>query len=176
MGRREDHWELVADYMVSGQAAFYRMAYGYVKDREAALDIVQEAAAKALAKAHTLREPAYLRTWFYRILTNECMDYFRRQRNITPLEESWDLALEEGLDPGERVDLYRALEKLEPRERLVIQLRFFEDMKLGEIAQVTDTNLNTVKTRLYSALKKLRVLTGGEVRDEREDASGQGGL
>ena len=46
MGRREDHWELVADYMISGQAAFYRMAYGYVKDREAALDIVQEAAAK----------------------------------------------------------------------------------------------------------------------------------
>lgn len=169
MHTKQERWELVADYAVSGQDYFYRLAYGQVRDREAALDIVQESIAKALDKAHTLREPNYLKTWFYRILINECMDYFRRNRNVIPLEESFDLRAEPGLDPGDRVDLYDALAKLEERERLVVQLRFFEDMKLEEISQVTDTNLNTVKTRLYSALRKLRTLTGEEVEyDERE--------
>ncbi len=125
MYARQERWELVADYAVSGQDYFYRLAYGQVRDREAALDIVQEAIAKALDKAHTLREPNYLKTWFYRILINECMDYFRRNRNVIPLEESLDLRAEGGIDPGDRVDLYDALAKLEERERLVVQLRFF---------------------------------------------------
>ncbi|MCI8539354.1 MAG: sigma-70 family RNA polymerase sigma factor [Oscillospiraceae bacterium] len=173
MYARQERWELVADYAVSGQDYFYRLAYGQVRDREAALDIVQEAIAKALDKAHTLREPNYLKTWFYRILINECMDYFRRNRNVIPLEESLDLRAEGGIDPGDRVDLYDALAKLEERERLVVQLRFFEDMKLEEISRVTDTNLNTVKTRLYGALRKLRVLTGEEV-DQYEREAGRG--
>lgn len=177
MYTKQERWELVAGYAVSGQDYFYRLAYGQVRDREAALDIVQESIAKALDKAHTLREPNYLKTWFYRILINECMDYFRRNRNVIPLEESFDLRAEPGIDPGDRVDLYDALAKLEERERLVVQLRFFEDMKLEEISQVTDTNLSTVKTRLYGALRKLRALTGEEVEyDERKTGGSQKAL
>ena len=44
----------------------------------------------------------------------------------------------------------------------MIRLRFFQDMKLEEIAQVTETNLNTVKSRLYKSLRRLRELTGEE--------------
>ncbi len=177
MYARQECWDLVADYVVSGQAYFYRLAYGQVRDREAALDIVQEAITKALDKAHTLREPNYLKTWFYRILINECMDYFRRNKNVVPIEEVFDLRAEPGLDPGDRVDLYHALAKLDERERLIIQLRFFEDMKLEEIARVTDTNLSTVKTRLYGGLRKLKQLTGEEVDDdERSDGAGKKAL
>ena len=80
-----------------------------------------------------------------------------------------DTEVYQEFDVGDKVDLYRALDQLEERERMVIQLRFFEDMKLSEIAEVTDTNLNTVKTRLYSGLKKLRLMTEEEWRDERKD-------
>ena len=165
----KEKWDLVADYMVSGQTYFYRLAYGQVRDREAALDIVQEAVAKALAKAHTLREPNYLKTWFYRILINECMDYFRRSKNVVSMEEAFDLRVEEQVELEDRMDLYEALGKLEERERLVVQLRFFEGMKLEEISRVTDTNLSTVKTRLYSALRKLRAMTGEEVADDERE-------
>ena len=154
---KQEKWDLVADYMVSGQAYFYRLAYGQVRDREAALDIVQESVAKALAKAHTLREPNYLKTWFYRILINECMDYFRRNKNVVSMEEAFDLRVEERVEAEDRMDLYEALAKLEERERLVIQLRFFEGMKLEEISRVTDTNLSTVKTRLYKALCLMKI-------------------
>ena len=61
---------------------------------------------------------------------------------------------------------YDAIGKLSPREQAVIRLRFFEDMKLEEIAQCTGTNLNTVKSRLYKALKKLKEMTGEEIEHE----------
>ena len=56
-----------------------------------------------------------------------------------------------------------AIDQLDPREQAVIRLRFFEDMKLEEIARITGVNLNTVKSRLYKSLRKLRELTGEEV-------------
>lgn len=75
------HQQMV-DYLVSGQADFYRLAFSYVKNRDAALDVVQESIVKALSKSDTLRETAYLKTWFYRILLNESMNYFRRNQRL----------------------------------------------------------------------------------------------
>ena len=135
----------------------------YVKNRDAALDVVQEAIVKALSKVDTVREPAYLKTWFYRILINEAMNHFRRNRNLVSLEEVMvDRAVESG-DPGERLDLYDAIDRLSFQEQTVIKLRYFEDMKLEEIAQATGANLNTVKSRLYKAIRKLKDMTGEEI-------------
>ena len=65
-----------------------------------------------------------------------------------------------------RLDLYDAIDRLDLKEQAVIRLRFFEDMKLEEIARATGANLNTVKSRLYKALKKLRDMTGEDLHDE----------
>ena len=180
--------QLLVDYITAGQADFYRLAYSYVKNRDAALDVVQESIVKALTKIDSLREPAYLKTWFYRILLNESMNYFRRNQRLLSLEDAvsvaavetpgetvWDRGTEDP-DPAERLDLHAAIEALSDAEQAVVRLRFFEDLKLEEIAQVTDTNLNTVKSRLYKALKKLRDMTGEEVSDEPADGARQGAL
>ena len=161
-----DTRQLLVDHITAGQTDFYRLVFSYVQNRDAALDVVQEAVVMALTKVDTLREPAYLKTWFYRILLNECMNHFRQSRRLVPLETSLDERATEGRDPGERLDLYDAIGKLSPREQAVIRLRFFEDMKLEEIAQCTGTNLNTVKSRLYKALKKLKEMTGEEIEHE----------
>ena len=60
-------------------------------------------------------------------------------------------------DKYEELDLKKALNRLEPENRTVIILRYFEDMKIEDIALVVDENVNTVKTRLYRSLKKLRI-------------------
>lgn len=52
------------------------------------------------------------------------------------------------------MDVYRAVDHLEPKLKTIVILRYFEDLKLEEIAQATGANLNTVKARLYRALKK----------------------
>jgi RNA polymerase sigma-70 factor (ECF subfamily) len=159
------HQQMV-DYLVSGQADFYRLAFSYVKNRDAALDVVQESIVKALSKSDTLRETAYLKTWFYRILLNESMNYFRRGRRLVPFPEQQEEPAAPDPDVGERLDLYDAIDRLSLQEQAVIRLRFFEDMKLEEIAQATGANLNTVKSRLYKSLRKLREWTGEELSDE----------
>ena len=160
-----DNRQLLVEHILNGQTDFYRLAVSYVKNRDAALDVVQEAIVKALSKVDTVREPAYLKTWFYRILINEAMNHFRRNRNLVSLEEVMvDRAVESG-DPGERLDLYDAIDRLSFQEQTVIKLRYFEDMKLEEIAQATGANLNTVKSRLYKAIRKLKDMTGEEIDD-----------
>ena len=96
-------YQLLVDHIVSGQADFYRLAFSYVKNRDAALDVVQESIVKALTKADTLREPAYLRTWFYRILLNESMNHFRRGRRLVPLEDTLADRAAPETDPGLRL-------------------------------------------------------------------------
>lgn len=155
--------QLLTDYIVAHQEDFYRLAYSYVKNRDAALDVVQESIVKALSKSDSLRNPDFLKTWFYRILLNESMNYYRHNKRLVSLEDEGlpETAAPQG-DHAARLDLHAAIDRLEPREQTIIRLRFFQDMKLEEIAQVTDTNLNTVKSRLYKSLRRLRELTGEE--------------
>ena len=60
-------------------------------------------------------------------------------------------------DKYEDIDLQRALDQLPEKYRTIIVLRYFEDMKIGDIAQILDENENTIKTRLYNALAKLKI-------------------
>ena len=98
-------------------------------------------------------------TWFYRILVNESLTYLRRhRREVLPFEEALaDLPAQPAPDRAEALDLYAAIDRLDPKLKTVVMLRFFEDMKLAEIAQVTGANLNTVKSRLSTALRRLRL-------------------
>ena len=72
----------------------------------------------------------------------------------------------------------KALDLLDERERTVIVLRFFQELKLQEIAQVTGENVNTVKTILYRSLKKLKLelSEGGPIRESRPSRSSETGI
>ena len=109
-------YQQLTDYLVAHQEDFYRLAFSYVKNRDAALDVVQESIVKALAKADTVRRPEYIKTWFYRILLNESMNHYRRTRRLVPLEDAAPEAADPRGDPAERLDLYDAIERLEPRD------------------------------------------------------------
>ena len=100
----------LSDYIVAHQEEFYRLAYSYVKNRDAALDVVQESIVKALAKSDTLRRPEYLKAWFYRILLNESMNHHRRAKRLVPLEDTLLETPAPARDPGERLDRAPGLE------------------------------------------------------------------
>ena len=63
-------------------------------------------------------------------------------------------------DQYRNLDLYKALDELDEMYRTIIILRYFEDMKIEDIAYILDENLNTVKTRLYRGLKILKIDMG----------------
>ena len=153
---------LLIELIEQNQERFYRVAYTYVKNREDALDIVHNAIVNALKSYATLRSPEYAQTWFYRILINVSISFLRKKRPVVSLEELSAPRLRPAAAASEAVrdeylDLYTAVDNLPPDLRAIVILRFFEDMKLDEIAEITATNLNTVKSKLYRALRQLKL-------------------
>jgi RNA polymerase sigma-70 factor (ECF subfamily) len=149
---------ILEDYILQNKEAYYRLAYSYVKNKEDALDIIQESILKALSSVDSLQNAAYIKTWFYRILVNTSMDVLRKKGKLSYVEDiTLDLNSEVKEDTYENFDLQKAMDSLPLNYRLIISLRYFEDLKLEEVAQILGENLNTVKTRLYAGLKKLRI-------------------
>jgi len=154
----------LTSYLVADQARFYRLAYSYLQNQEEALDAVQTAVCRALERQDSLRDPGAMRTWFYRILTNVCTDQLRQRKRVTFVPP-------DALDTGSYEDplpddgtLASRVDALPAEIAAVIRLRFYEELSLKEISAVTGAPLSTVKTRLYTGLKKLRVsLEGAEL-------------
>lgn len=153
-------------FLKENENRIYKFAYGYVKNEDIALDLVHESIVKAIQKRNTIKEKRYLKTWFYRILINECLGYIRKRNKVLFFEEIKDIAnitvTEEISDNNDNIDLYDAIDKLPAKLKSIIMLRFFEDMSLDEIAQTIKINLSTVKSRLYKALEILKIDMKGE--------------
>lgn len=163
--QKQELYDALADFIRHEQNRFYLFAYSYVKNRDTALDMVQTAVLKALSSSDSLKNAAYLKTWFYRILINVCLNELRKNKLVTPTDPN---ELPEGFvpqhtDPAELMDLRRALEQLSPNARNIIMLRYFEDMKISDIAETLGENVSTVKTKLYRTLEKLKLQLEGEV-------------
>ena len=151
--------ETLTQYLLDEQTRFYRLAYSVLKNRDEALDAVQTAVCHALERQDTLRDLNAVRTWFYRILMNACNDTLRQRARTVPFPETDEPAREDPELPDD--SLSRQVDRLSPEIGAVIRLRFYEELSLKEISQITGQNLNTVKTRLYTGLKKLRVALEG---------------
>ena len=136
----------------------YRLAYSYTKERASAEDVTSESIVKALSGIETLQKPEYLRSWFFRIVVNTAVTWLRREKRTVSLPESaeWEPSAPAAEDVS-ALAIEEFIELLDPIYKTVIILRFFEDLSLQEIADVTETNINTVKTRLYRGLKLLRI-------------------
>ena len=162
---KKEKYKLVERFIVENREAHYRLAYSYVKNKENALDIVQESILKALRSIDRLDDISYLKTWFYRIVVNTAIDFIRKHQRMTVMDDAiLDSHLPKLEDEMTDMDLQNAIDQLPPKYKSIIILRFFEDLKIDEIAEVTGDNANTVKTRLYAALKKLRIEIGEEFR------------
>ncbi|HWR44541.1 sigma-70 family RNA polymerase sigma factor [Sporomusa sp.] len=148
----------LVDYVINNKENHYRLAFSYVKNVDDALDVIQESIYKAISTVDTLKNPGYLKTWFYKILVNTSLDLLRKRKKLVVVDDEVLLSLDSGtFDNCEDIDLQKALDNLPVQYRSVVVLRFFEDLKIEEIAAILDENVNTIKTRLYKSLKMLRI-------------------
>lgn len=156
----QDITQILIEFIEENQDKLYRIAFSYIKNEDLALDIVQESIEKALRNIKTLKHEEYVKTWFYRILINESLGYIRRNKNTTlcQVEDLKDDIEWNDNITIEGIDLYNNIGKLKEKLRTVIILRFFEDLKIEEIARITKTSPNTVKSRLYKGLEELKKL------------------
>lgn len=158
------HEQALTQFLLTHQAYLYRMAYSYLKDQEDALDAVQTTACRALERCGSLRDPGGVRAWVTQILVNICKDMLRQRKKLVYVP---DEQLDTGsYDPVFSDDsLFKRVEALPFDQRVVIQLRFYNELSLKEISAVTGSNLSTVKTRLYTGLKRLKMELEGAKKD-----------
>lgn len=148
----------VNEEILSHYQSYYRLAFSYLKNREDAMDVVQESVYKAMSKCQHLKKADAVSSWMYKIVVNTALQTLRlRSRAPLPLHDTEPPGPPErsGNDPP--ADLAGALDQLEEKDRAVLILRYFEDKKLSEVALILDEKESTVKSRLYRALKKMKL-------------------
>ncbi|WP_213525920.1 RNA polymerase sigma factor [Paenibacillus sp. J31TS4] len=161
---------MLEQFIVDYKENIYRLAYSYVHNKADALDIVQESIYKAMKTKSSLQDPGAMKSWFYRIVVHTALDLLRKQKKVQPMEEEQLHAfMYQSEDAYADVDIQQTLEQLPEKYRAVLVLRFFEDLTFEEVADVLRENINTVKTRLYQALKLLRIQMESTAPERRRE-------
>ena len=148
----------LTNIIIDQKESYYRLAFSYMKNEQDALDVVQESIQKALLSVDRIKDPEALKSWFYKIIVRTSLDLLRKRKKVVLSEDKELEASHSGnIDHYADLDLKQAIAELPHKYRAIIILRYFEDFKMEEIADVLNENLNTIKTRLYKAHKMLRL-------------------
>ncbi|MFJ7309768.1 sigma-70 family RNA polymerase sigma factor [Peribacillus frigoritolerans] len=135
----------------------YRLAYVYVKNKDDALDVVQEVAYQSFKKIDTLKKPEYFKTWLMKITINCAINVIRKNKKVVLLKSDFEVLMgTEEEDLLLSLSLQELMDFLQEDEKSVILLRFYHDHTLKEISLILEIPLGTAKSVLYRALNKLR--------------------
>ena len=130
-----------------------RAALAFLKDEDAAIEALQEVTYRAYKKIHTIKEPAYLKTWLTRIMINYCQDQVKRSNRVISDNQVYDISV---YQDQSLIELKEALE-LSNEDQQLIYLKYFQNTKIKEIAAMEKIPEGTVKSRLHKVLKTLRL-------------------
>ena len=163
---KHSHLEsLFVSFIRANKERFYYLAYSYTKNEQDALDIVQDSIQKALLSLPTLQDEQHMKSWFYKIVVRTAIDFLRKHKREQVVDhEKLVILSPQQMDTYDNIDLTGALNRLSTTYREVIILRYFEDLKIEDVAHVLDINVNTAKSRLYKALKLLKI----QLQDKEE--------
>jgi RNA polymerase sigma-70 factor, ECF subfamily len=141
------------------QAMVYSIGWHFLRDRAVAEELAQDVFLQLYKNLASIESAAHVTNWLRRVMTQRCIDYSRRLRLVrrVSLEDAPEpsvAAMER--DPLLSEMLDRQIARLPERSRLIVILRFQEEMEPAEIAQVMGLPVGTVKSNLHRALVLLR--------------------
>lgn len=127
-----------------------------------AQDAVQETFIKVFRSFHSLKEAKALRSWIYRIATNEALRFIERNKTPRLLTESiddsaTDIAAADYTDYTdlEAVKLQKAILSLPPKQQATFNMRYYDEMEYQQIAEAMETTVSTVKVNYHLAKEKI---------------------
>lgn len=140
----------------------YRTAYYILGNEQDAMDASQEALIRIYTKITSYEEKALFKTWVQRIVTNICIDKFRRTKPSVSIDEH-EMVFPSDHDVESAVlrkdaakDIHEAIERLPEHHRAVVVLRYLNDFSYNEIADTLNLPINTVKSYLFRARHQLQ--------------------
>ncbi|MCK5572947.1 MAG: RNA polymerase sigma factor [Bacteroidetes bacterium] len=141
----------------------YDVAHSFVRDHDAAEDIVQEAFVRAYNSIRTFRGEAQFGTWLYRIVVNISLNRVKTERRKAereiPILSAESIASPQE-EPGQRAELQahleRALHELPTLQRAVVILRHLDGLSTREVSSILQCSEGTVKTHLFRGMEKMR--------------------
>jgi RNA polymerase sigma-70 factor (ECF subfamily) len=186
----ENDWDLIEACQRGDQTAFavlfehhsdkvYSIALRYVGDEAAAMDIAQDTFLKLLSQIGQFRSDAKFDTWLYRLVINSCLEHQRRKRRVLPILDGLlesisaiqNSVLQELLRQERQNTIQEIVGKLPPEQRVVVILRYTEELSYEEIAEIVGCSPGTVASRLNRAH---RVLERRLAHLRRQEGSGRG--
>ena len=156
------------------EKSIYNLALRMLQDPDEAAESTQEVFLNAFKNIRRFRLEAQFSTWLYRIAANTCISRLRKRPpgvHISLEESSFETSVSlvlPAVDSQERDFLReesyqrvrKALEHLQPEQKVVLELKFYQELTFEEIAQIVDAPLSTIKSRLYTGLESLKVRLG----------------
>ncbi|WP_207748179.1 MULTISPECIES: sigma-70 family RNA polymerase sigma factor [Clostridium] len=148
--------------MMENRQKFYRIAYSYVKNEQEALEIVSDAMYKGLVHLKDLREMDYFITWMTRIIINTSLETLRKKSKLTQYEDYMAEVKVEETGQDQNLDLYHAIDMLDPDEKSYVILKYFEERTYREMSDILEMPQSTIKSKIYRSLEKMKsYLEGG---------------
>lgn len=181
VGEQKAYAELMERYKDS----IYFMALKMVNNKDDAMDLTVETFAKAFKNLEKFRPDFAFSTWLFRIATNGCIDFIRKKKLKTFSIDNYsdengnDIAFQiksDTLNPEERSikseqtkELKMIVEGLPQRYRILINLRYFDELSYNEIAEQLDLPLGTVKAQMFRARDLLSNILNRRKKDVNSD-------
>ena len=145
------------------QEKVYWVIRRMVIDHDASDDIAQETFVKVWKNIASFKGDSKLYTWIYRIATNEALNHLRKKKRrfflpIADVEHELSSSLEaDSYYSGDEIQLklQKALLKLPEKQRLVFNMKYFEEMKFKDIAEVLEVSVGSLKAQYHHAVKKI---------------------
>jgi len=162
----------------------YRIAYGVVRQREDALDIVQEVFIKLFRSIKNFQGRSHFYTYLYRMVMNTAIDHARKlgKKFASSLDEEGSFEPSDGAEKGpERVFLQkeleervkRAMDKLPAEQKAALIFRDMEGLSYQEMAEAMGCSIGTVMSRLHYGRKKMQELLKDYVMLHGQSRGGQ---
>ena len=140
-----------------------------LRDREAAADVLNETMLDVWRQAGRFEGKSSVATWIYSIAHHKAVSWLRKRREVE-LDEEAVAAIPDDTPGADKAIasrdisqiIARLMEKLSVDHRIVLQLAYFQEFSVGQIAEILDCPENTVKTRMFYARQRLRTLLEAE--------------
>jgi RNA polymerase sigma-70 factor (ECF subfamily) len=159
---REGDHDAFAEIVAGHESMVYSLAYHFFQDRSRGEEIAQDVFLQLFRNLDTIESPAHLLFWLRQVTARRCIDVMRRGKLLRPVPlEAVELkSVAHDGDPLLERRLRQLVADLPEAQRLVLTLRYQEDLDPSEICRIVDMPVNTVKSHLHRALSALRKKLG----------------